>query len=50
MRIRLLVSQEERKKLQKELENKGFDIDDRNYDYTIVSNSPVDKIIVFGFQ
>lgn len=48
MRIRLLVSQEERKKLQKELENKGFDIDDRNYDYTIVSNSPVDKIIVFG--
>lgn len=45
MKIRLLVSEEERKKLKIHLECKGFEINDIEYDYTLTSNSPIDKII-----
>lgn len=45
MKIRLLVSEEERKKLKIDFESKGYEINDIEYDYTLTSNSPIDKII-----
>lgn len=45
VKIRLLVNESERNKLQSELESKGYQIDDYNYDYTLISNSPIDRII-----
>lgn len=47
MKIRLLVSHEERKQLKHELESKGYEINDIEYDYTLISNSPIDKLIGF---
>lgn len=47
MKIRLLVNQEERKKIEDELISKGYEINDADYEYTLVSNSPVDKLIGF---
>lgn len=47
MKIRLLVNQEEREKIKDELTSKGYEINDTTYEYTLVSNSPMDKLIGF---
>jgi DNA-binding LytR/AlgR family response regulator len=44
MKIRLLVNEKEREKLNKDLESLGYVIDDIDYDYTLVSNQSIDKI------
>ena len=48
MKIRLIVPEKERKKLELEFEEKGYEIDNQDYDYTLISNSPIDKLI--GYQ